>query len=386
MAVIYQQLAPVLFGTDALSDMAKKISDGGLSRVFLICDQGIKMTGISAKVTDALCAQGIHVDVYAECIPDAPDTAVDSIAQRAQDCGAQLILGVGGGSPIDTAKAVGVAMDNNRPIATFMQENGNPGFEIKTPVYVLPTSSGTGSECTPMCVLHEMASDSKKVVLRTAQLAVLDPTLTLSCPAGVTVNAGLDALSHAVEAYTSVSPNPKDMILAIHAVKLIAENLPKCLEDLRNIEARSNLMFAANIAGIAFAEMSVHIGHCFAHTVGLKSRVNHGLCCGWSIPETIEFVADYKKKEICEIGEAMGIAIPEGADARTAVKTVAGGVRAFMRRCGMKSMKETGIHRSEAVAMAKEAVDDNWFHIMCPGGVTYEQMAAYIAACYDNYQ
>lgn len=158
-----------------------------------------------------------------------------------------------------------------------MEENGNPGFKIKTPAYVVPTAAGTGSECTPMCVIHEMASNTKKVVLRAAQLAVLDPTLTLTCPPSVTCNSGMDALSHAVEAYTSVSPNPKDMILAIHAVKLVAENLPICMDHPDNIEARSKMLFAANIAGIAFAAMSVHIGHCFAHEVEGSSEPRPGL-------------------------------------------------------------------------------------------------------------
>lgn len=386
MAVSYTQLAPVLFGTDAVAAMAEKVAAEGLKKAFITCDKGIKASGSADKVADALKAQGVDAYIFDGCIPDAPDTFIDELAAVAKEWGADIMIGVGGGSSLDAAKAAGVVIDNGNPIATYMEENGNLGFVVKTPAYVVPTAAGTGSECTPMCVIHEMATDTKKVVLRTAQLAVLDPTLALSCPPSVTVNSGMDALSHAIEAYTSVNPNPKDMILAINAIKLIAENLYACIENPQDIEARSNMLFASNIAGIAFAEMSVHIGHCFAHEAGLKFQINHGLACGLATPETIEYVAEAKAKEIREIGEAIGAVIPADADAKAAAKVVADAVRALMKKCGMKSLKDMEITREEVVGIAKGAIDNNWFHIMCPGDVTVEQMAEFCGKVYDNYQ
>lgn len=386
MAVTYQQLVPVLYGTDAIAEMAKKIAAEKRQRAFIVCDKGVRMAGAADKIADAIEAVGVSTYVYDECIPDAPDTLVDEVAQIAADWKTDIIIGVGGGSSTDTAKAAGVVMDNGGKLATYMEENGNPGFTIKTPVYVVPTAAGTGSECTPMCVIHEMASDTKKVVLRCAQLAVLDPTLTLTCPQSVTVNAGMDALSHAVEAYTSVNPNPKDMILAIHAIQLIAENIYTCVAEPNNIEARSNMMLASNLAGIAFAEMSVHVGHCFAHEVGLQFKLNHGLACGLATPETIEFVAEQKEKEIHDIAGAMGIAVPEGVSAKEQGKIVADGVRALLHKCGMKSLRELGVEREALLNCAKGAIDHNWFHVMCPGDVSYEQMAAFMANVYDHYQ
>lgn len=386
MAVIYEQLAPVLFGTDAVADMSGKARAMGKKRAFICCDKGVKDSGASDKVAEALNANGIATYLYDQVVPDAPDTFVDGVAKIAGNWEADLMIGLGGGSSMDTAKAAGVVLDNGLPLAAFMEENGNPGFVTKTPVYVIPTAAGTGSECTPMCVIHETSSNTKKVVLRTAQLAVLDPTLTRTCPPSVTCNSGMDALSHAIEGYTSVNPNPKDKILAIHAIRLIAEYLPLCITEPENMEARSNLLFAANIAGIAFAAMSVHIGHCFAHEVGLRFHLNHGLVCGIATPETIAFVAEAKPKEIREIAEAMHIAIPEGADSREAGEATAAGVRALMKRCGMKSLKELGIDRTELVSVARDAIDHNWFHAMCPGDVSYEQMADFLGNAYDHYQ
>ena len=237
-----------------------------------------------------------------------------------------------------------------------------------------------------MCVVHEMASDSKKVVLRRAQLAVLDPTLTLTCPRSVTINSAMDALAHTVEAYTSVNPNPKDMILAINAMRLIRENLPKAIENLQDLDARGNMLFAADIAGIAFAEMSIHIGHCYAHEVGLRFELNHGHVCGLSVPETIRYVAEAKPKEIYDIAKALQVELPEGLSPREAGDRLAEGVRKWLRELGLKSLKELGVDRTELISIAKDAIDHNWFHVMCPGDVSYEQMAQYLADSYDNYQ
>ena len=385
MAVTYQQLAPVLYGNDAVAEMAKRAAAEGRKMAFICCDKGVKAAGAADKVADAFKAEGVGSYIFDECIPDAPDEFVNAMAAKMAEQGTDLIVRLGGGSSLDAAKAAGVTLDNGQPINVFMEENGNPGFVTKTPAYVVPTSAGTGSECTPMCVIHEMASDTKKVVLRKADLAVLDPTLTVSCPTGVTVNAGMDALSHAVEAYVSVSSNPKDMILAINAIKMIAENLPKDVAEPQNLEYRGNMLVASNLAGIAFAEMSVHIGHCFAHEVGLHFQLNHGMCCALATPETVRYVAEAKPQEILDIAAAMNIAIPEGASAKEAGDALAAGMRDFMRKLGVKSLKDVGVDRAELISIAKDAIDHNWFHVMCPGDVSYEQMAQYLADAYDNY-
>ena len=386
MAVIYQQLCPVLFGNDAIADMAKRAAADGRKKAFIVCDKGVRAIGAADRVADALKANGVDAFIYDDIVPDAPDNVVMQLAKAMEAYGTDLILGLGGGSSLDAAKAAGVAMDNGQPINVFMEENGNPGFEIKTPCYVIPTNAGTGSEVTPMCVVHEMASDSKKVVLRRAQLAVLDPTLTLTCPRSVTINSAMDALAHTVEAYTSVNPNPKDMILAINAMRLIRENLPKAIENLQDLDARGNLLFAADIAGIAFAEMSIHIGHCYAHEVGLRFELNHGHVCGLSVPETIRYVAETKPKEIYDIAKALQVDLPEGLTPREAGDRLAEGVRKWLRELGLKSLKELGVDRAELISIAKDAIDHNWFHVMCPGDVSYEQMAQYLADSYDNYQ
>ena len=386
MAALYEQLCPVLFGENAIEEMAERIVQGGYQHVFICCDAGVRKAGISELVENALKEKDLSYSVYDEILPDTPDTVVDELAETIRQTGADIILAVGGGSTMDAAKAAGVVLDNGDSIRKYMEENGNPGFVVKTPVYAVPTNAGTGSENTPMCVIHEMSSDTKKVVLRPAELAVLDPKLTVSCPRSVTVFSGMDALSHAVEASTSVAPNPRDMLLALHAMRLIVNNLPVAMREPENMEARTNLLFASNIAGIAFTSMSVHIGHCFDHEAGIKFHMEHGHCCALSIPETVRIVAEDKPAEILQIAEAMDVPVPEGCSTAEAADLIAERVRNLMRECGIKPLKDCGITREEAIAIAQDAIDHNWFHIMCPGDVSREKMERYIANIYDNYQ
>ena len=386
MAALYQQLCPVLFGDNAVGEMAKQIAEKGYKHVFICCDAGVRKAGIVKLVENALKEEGLAYSMYDEILPDTPDTVVDELAAKIAQTGADIILAVGGGSTMDAAKAAGVVLDNGDSIRKYMEENGNPGFVVKTPVYAIPTNAGTGSENTPMCVIHELSTDTKKVVLRPAELAVLDPKLTVSCPKSVTVYSGFDALSHAVEASTSVAPNPRDMLLALHAIRLIVNNLPIAMNEPENLEARTNLLFASNIAGIAFATMSVHIGHCFDHEAGVKFHMAHGHCCALSIPETLRIVAEDKPAEILQIADAMGVAIPEGTGAKEAADLVADRVRGLMRECGIKPLKDCGVSREDAIAIAQNALDHNWFHVMCPGDVSREKMERYIANIYDNYQ
>ncbi|MBR2843280.1 MAG: iron-containing alcohol dehydrogenase [Lachnospiraceae bacterium] len=386
MAALYQQLCPVLFGDNAVGEMAKQIAEKGYKHVFICCDAGVRKAGIVELVENALKEEGLAYSMYDEILPDTPDTVVDELAAKIAQTGADIILAVGGGSTMDAAKAAGVVLDNGDSIRKYMEENGNPGFVVKTPVYAIPTNAGTGSENTPMCVIHELSTDTKKVVLRPAELAVLDPKLTVSCPKSVTVYSGFDALSHAVEASTSVAPNPRDMLLALHAIRLIVNNLPIAMNEPENLEARTNLLFASNIAGIAFATMSVHIGHCFDHEAGVKFHMEHGHCCALSIPETLRIVAEDKPAEILQIADAMSVTIPEGTGAKEAADLVADRVRNLMRECGIKPLKECGVSKEDAIAIAQDALDHNWFHVMCPGDVSREKMERYIANIYDNYQ
>jgi len=391
----YWRRVPSIFGEGVLEQMGEVAKEAGKTKAFIVCDQGVLASGGADRVADALKGAGLEVMVYSDVQPDPTDEIIDRAGDAAKAFGADLVIGVGGGSPMDTAKGTSVLLANpEKKIKECMTENGGAGtYKFDVPVYLIPTAAGTGSEGSPMCVIHELETDSKKVVDRFADLAVLDPTMTYTCPDFVTVNSGLDALAHAIEALTSNWYNPWSTTFSEDAVRIITKWLPVAVKEPENYEARAKMLYAANAAGDGLANMIVHIGHCFGHEAGLQFHLNHGYACGIALPEVIDFVADKDPQAVKDIAGCIGIEIPEGTDDIAAGKIVSNWLRDFMHEIGMKPLKDTmdraknePITREKCIALAHGAVDNNWFHICAPGDISYEQMEEFCGKVFDNYQ
>lgn len=386
MPATYQQLCPVCFGVGAIAEIGQKAKEYGAEKAFCIYDQGVKMSGIADKVIGCLKEAGVAVDCYDGVLPDAPDTMINEIGAKINGKGYRLVVGIGGGSSLDTAKAVSVLADRPLPIRQYFMSGGaGPMNGGETKLILVPTSSGTGSEVTIMSVVHDTERHVKDAVLRPADLAIVDPELTVTAPPSVTAACALDAMSHAVEAYTSAESNPRDDLLAIHAVKLVAEHLEAAYKDGSNIEARTALSLASNIAGIAFSDTSVHAGHCAAHEMGLKLKMPHGAACAIALPAVIEFCADALPEKTRNIAEALGVDVTGVTDAKTLGRCAADAVRTLMRKTGIKSLKELGHSREDVLACAKGAIENNWFYIMSPKPIDVELMKSLLAEMYEKY-
>ena len=386
MSKIYQQLCPVCFGAGAISEIGQKAREFGAKKVFCIYDQGVKTSGIAERVIGYLKAAGMNVDSFDGVIADTPDILVNEVGAQLYGQDYDLVVGIGGGSSMDTAKAASVLADYPLPIERYFASNGGNAFlNNKTKLILIPTSSGTGSEVTIMSVVHNTEKNVKDAVLHPADLAIVDPELTMSVPPSVTASSGLDAFSHALEAFTSVNCNPKDDLLALHAIGLIANNLEAAYQDGTNLSARTALSFASNIAGIAFSDASVHVGHCAAHEMGLKLHMPHGVACALATPEVIEFCADVLPEKICKIAEILGVQIPADAVPAQVGKLAADAVRTLMRRVGIKPLREQGHSREAVLDCARGAIGNNWFHIMSPKPVNTDIMRTLLEKIYDNY-
>ncbi len=376
----YSQLCPVLFGEGAADQLPEKIEAFGGGPVLFITDPGIRGTGLVDRMADAVRAAGIDADIFDEVEADAPDTAIDLCDEKLLRKKAyRVLVGVGGGSSMDSAKAIAVLAENPGPVSKYFMTWQN-GREVK--LILIPTTSGTGSEVTPMCVIHDTVNNIKTGILRPADYAVVDPALTVSCPPKVTAYTGMDALSHAVEAYTCTSRNAHSDLLALECVRLIARNLQTACEDGKNMAARSAMSFASNIAGIAFAESSVHAGHAIAHETGVILEQPHGLLCALVTPVVIEYSADCFPERMVALAEALGETdvTPENAGAKAAQA-----VRALSRRLGIPSLKELGIRREDVVACAQGAVDHNIFINTAPKPTGVPEVAGLLGLMYDTY-
>lgn len=391
----YSRRVPTIFGEGVLLQMGEMAAEAGKKKAFLVCDKGVEAAGGVQRVVDALERAGLDFMVYTDVFLDPTDESVDCAGDAAKIYGADVVIGVGGGSSMDTAKGTSVLLANpGKKIRQCMTENGGAGtYKTDVPVYLIPTAAGTGSEGSPMCVIHELQTDSKKIVERYADLAVLDPTMTYTCPTFVTVSSGLDAMAHAIEAMTSRRYNPWSTALCKDALQIITQFLPIAVREPENYEARSLMLYAANAAGDGLSNMSVHIGHCFGHEAGLQFHLTHGYASGIALPEVIDFVADKSPQTVRLVARCIGIEIPECMGDIAAGQLVSNWIRVFMREIGtipLRDMKNriTGepITREMCVSLAHGAIDHNWFHVCAPGDISYAQMEEFCGKVYDNYQ
>lgn len=375
MFSVYQQKAPVLFGCGAVGQLGDKVKELGGTKVFLVYDEGVKKSGIADRVKGILVSAGLDVVVYDQVGFEAPDVDVDKGAEFAIKSGVDCVVGLGGGSCLDISKFFAVLLHNPPPVSQYYAYKV-PKHLPHPPVILIPTCSGTGSEVTAHGVVHDVATNKKEAVLCYSDLSILDPELCVTAPPKVTAYTGMDAMSHAVEAYLSNTPNPKSDLLALDAIRRIAANIERAYINGADIEARTELALASNFAGLAFNDASVIFGHAIAHTFGLELGIPHGIGCALVLPEVIAFSEKAVPERVENIRKALGAA--EGQSAP-------GFVRDLMRKVGIPSLKSMGHSREKTISLAEPAMYD-WFIIRSPIDVDAGVMADVLAAVYDNYQ
>lgn len=380
----YSQLCPVLFGPGAVGQIADKIKALKGTKVLCIYDKGVEASGIAEKVVKLIKDGGLPVVTFGDVLPDAPVHMVNEVGALAQKEKVDIVIGLGGGSTLDTAKAATILVENPLPMEQYLLTRGGP-YVSNTPLILIPTTSGTGSEVTIMAVIHDEEKHVKDSVLRAANLAIVDPELTLTAPKHVTAMTGFDALSHAVEAFTTTIGNPKDDILALTAIRLIAENLEKAVENGSDLEARTNLSLASNLAGIAFNDAFLHIGHAAAHELGVAFHIPHGVACALTIPEVLLFISDVAPGKTKDIAKALDMALPADIDGMQAGKLVAEKIRGMMKRLEIKPLKDYAPSRAEVLSIAESAIANNPFVATALKPVDKAVMEAFLGSMYDHY-
>lgn len=385
MVSTYSQLCPVIFGAGAVQQLADKVKAFSGTKALCIFDNGVKAAGISDRILKALDSAGIKVVAFDEVLPDAPDKMVDRVGKLAQDEKVDIVIGIGGGSSLDTAKAASVLVENPLPIKQYFVSKG-PQFKSTVPLILIPTTSGTGSEVSIMAVIHDEETHTKDSVLRAASLAIVDPELTLTVPKKVTAMTGFDALSHAVEAYTTNCTNPKADILTLEVMRLVIDNLEKACDDGSNLEARTNLSLASNLAGMAFNDAFLHFGHAVAHEFGVVFHMPHGVACALTVPEVIRFSSDVAPERTKKIAEALGVNLTPDTTAAQAGELAAAKVRTLMKKLDIQSLKEQGISKEAAMDCAEGAIAHNPFVHCALKPIDPPVLKTLIQQIYDNYQ
>ena len=373
----------VIFGRGSISVLGEKVKEKGCKKVMVVTEKGIEDAGIVAKATESLDAAGVEYVIFNGVIADPPDSIVDQAGEIALREGVDGLVGVGGGSSLDTSKATSVLMTNPGPVRNYIVTP--PMFvDTTTPLILVPTTAGTGSECTKVAIISLPDKNVKWAVDVNTTMAIIDPELMLTLPKSITATTGLDALSHAMEAMTCINWNYHSDLYAEAAIRKIAKNLVICCEDPGNIEARSEMALAANWAGFAFNNPITHVAHAVADAFSCHFHTAHGHNCALALPDTMALVGPVLPERMRIMADAMGIKQNGGESGEQLGNAVADEIRVLMRRTGIKSLKDMGHTRQEVLDLTPD-VTASFLSWNCPVKIDEETAAKLLAAVYDTY-
>jgi len=351
----------------------------------LVTDQVLRKTGVADAVARSLEAAGIGLVVFDQVPSDPPDHVIEEAASLARKEGADGVVGVGGGSVMDTAKTVNILLTNPPPISKYFGPNAVPN-PVK-PLVLLPTTSGTGSEVTAIAVVTDTQNHRKIGVIGPAccaSLAIVDPELASGMPPSVTAATGMDAFSHAAEALTSALANPISDVLAERAIMLISRYLPAAVANGADMEARTNMSLAATLAGIAFNDAITHLGHAIAHSLGARYHIAHGVGCALALPTVMEFAAEAVPDKVRLVGRAMGLEPAESLSPGEVGAAVANAIRSLCRAIGIPTFGAIGLNEAAVLEVVPMVLTDGPARFV-PKPIDAEIVSAALRRAYQNY-
>lgn len=299
----------LITGENSLLTLPKKIKELGLESVMIVTDEGLFSLGLLNGLFKALEDEGIKYTCYHKTVPNPTIDNIEEALKEYKDNGHQALIAFGGGSSMDCAKGVGARIA--RPNKTIPQMKGVLKVGKKLPLlFAVPTTAGTGSECTLAAVICNSETHEKYAINDPHLIpayAVLDPVVTMNLPKHITSTTGQDALTHAVEAYIGHENTIKTKKNAIEATKLIFDNLKKAYDEPHNMEARNNMQIAAYKAGLAFTRAYVGNVHAIAHTFGGMYQVPHGLANAVILPYLLEYYGKTAEKRLARLAKEVGL-------------------------------------------------------------------------------
>ncbi|MCD2117763.1 MULTISPECIES: iron-containing alcohol dehydrogenase [Rhodococcus] len=310
-------------GGGAVEEIGEVVAGLGLARPLVVTDKFLVGTGAVDRMVAQLEAAGLRPAVFAETVPDPTTASLDAGAAAVAEHDADCVIGFGGGSPMDTAKALGLLARKGGHMRDYKVPRDNIGPAL--PVIAVPTTAGSGSEATQFTIISDSESDEKMLCTGQAFLpvaAIVDYRLTMTMPPRLTADTGVDALTHAIEAYVSRKANPFSDSLALVAIDTIGQVLRRVYADGQDAEARERMMLAATQAGIAFSNSSVALVHGMSRPIGAHFHVAHGLSNAMLFPAVTEFSVDAAESRYADCARALGAASADASDATAAADLV----------------------------------------------------------------
>ncbi len=357
LSFIYRNPTKIIFGEDAVGEVGLEVGELGCSKAFVVTDPGIVGAGLAEKVVKALGNK--YAGTFDQCIQDCGLHIINEAAEVAKGTDADCLVSVGGGSTIDTAKGMAILLKEGGQIEDYsgLQLLDRP----QTPHVVIPTTTGTGSEVTYAFVVKDWNKNQKLIYADTyvtPNTAILDPKMVAGLPPNLTATTGMDAFTHSVEAIHALQAEPISDGMGMHAIRLLMEYLPACVEKGDDLLARGQTQIAATIAGVAFSNAQIGMVHALAHTLGGLFKVPHGLANSILLPHVMLYNMDECADRYVLVAQAMGIDT-RGMSDEEAARAAVDGIWELTRKLGVpQKVSEVGVPESGLEEAAEMAMYD----------------------------
>lgn len=348
-----------MIGSGCLQEAAKTMKEHGLRQALIVTDKVLNNIGVVAQVQQLLMAQKIESCVYDGTHPNPTTENVKQGLMLLREYHCDCVISLGGGSPHDCAKGIALVAANGGEIKDY--EGVDRSAKPQLPMVAINTTAGTASEMTRFCIITDEARHIKMAIVDkhvTPILSVNDPHLMAGMPKGLTAATGMDALTHAIEAYVSSAANPITDACALKAATMIAESLRDAVADEQDIQARENMAYAQFLAGMAFNNASLGYVHAMAHQLGGFYDLPHGVCNAVLLPHVQEFNAEVAAGRLKDIAAAMGVNVAGQSDQQGAALCIAA-IRQLAKDVGIPAgLCDLNVKEEDFATLAANALKD----------------------------
>ncbi len=373
-------------GWDSLEHLVSEVERLNASNILIVTDPLLEELGMTNKIIEPLQAQGWKTSVYTEVVPEPPLEVGEKLVAFTREHKFDLVIGLGGGSALDLAKLAGVLATHEGKVADYLNLTGSRSLTHKgIPKILIPTTSGTGSEVTNISVLS--LESSKDVVTHDYLLpdvAIVDPALTTSLPPKVTAATGIDALTHAIEAYVSKNANPVTDALALQAIRLISGSIRTAVADGENKEARMDMSYGSYLAGLSFFNAGVAGVHALAYPLGGQFHIAHGESNAVLLPYVMGYIRQSCEKRMKDILEAMGFSSSQLSQEEASFKCIEE-LKKLVNDVGIPlSLKEFGIQEDALDSLTDDGVKQKRILARSPMPLEREDIFAIYQAAFKG--
>jgi len=339
----FQWIGKIVFGAGRIEELGSECKLLG-SHAFVVTTRDLTSLGLTARINSLLESAGINVTLFDDVQPDPTSQSVDKAAKIAREAGCDVIVGLGGGSALDFAKGVGVAVSHPGSVWEYVNYTGataKPVTSAALPVLAIPTTAGTGSEATQGVVLHNEETHMKAALLSQyayPRTAIVDPELTYTMPPRVTAMTGFDALTHGMEAFLNAGRcSPLSDLVALETVRLVSKNLPLVIADGSNKEARAEMCWAATLGGMSIALSGATVAHAMGLPLGARLGTPHGLGLALLLPVVLNYSWEAQPERCAVLADQVGVGQP-GMTNEEKSKTLVAWLKGFVQQIGLDKL------------------------------------------------